>query len=92
MAPNPCNIVFQIQRVLTVGERSVKNEMFKMIITCPHCGQKLCRAAIGSNIEICCPKCKTVYESQVDNNGGVHALPLDLKPVSKSEYKKAQGI
>ena len=64
----------------------MKNEMFKMIITCPHCGQKLCRAAIGSNIEICCPKC------QVDNNGGVHALPLDLKPVSKSEYKKAQGI
>ena len=75
-----------------MGERSVKNEMFKMIITCPHCGQKLCRAAIGSNIEICCPKCKTVYESQVDNNGGVHALPLDLKPVSKSEYKTAQGI
>ncbi len=29
-----------------------------------------------------------MYESQVDNNGGVHALPMNIKAVSKTEYKK----
>ena len=70
------------------GERSVKNEMYKMIIVCPQCGQKLCRAELGSKIEICCPKCKAMYDSQVENNGGVHPMPMNIKAVSKTEYKK----
>lgn len=50
--------------------------MYK-ILTCPQCGQRLCRATLGSKIEIVCPKCKIDYESHVDKNGGVHALPLE---------------
>ncbi len=45
-------------------------------ITCPQCGQKLCRAEIGSKVVITCPKCKSTYEGIVDKDGSVHALPL----------------
>ena len=54
--------------------------MYK-IISCPQCGQRLCRAEIGSKLEITCPKCKAEYVGCVDKDGGVHALPLDVKLV-----------
>lgn len=54
--------------------------MYK-IISCPQCGQKLCRAEIGSKVEIICPKCKAEYEGFVDKDGGVHTLPLDNKSI-----------
>jgi len=54
--------------------------MYK-ILSCPQCGQRLCRAEIGSKIEIICPKCKAVYIGYIDKDGGVHALPLESKPI-----------
>jgi phage FluMu protein Com len=67
------------------GEKEEK-VMYK-IISCPQCGQKLCRAEIGSKVEIICPKCKTECEGYVDKNGGVHALPLDIKSVQAKAVK-----
>ncbi|MEG2688355.1 MAG: hypothetical protein RSA24_04220 [Clostridia bacterium] len=56
--------------------------MYKFI-SCPECGQKLCRAETGSKVEITCPKCKTEFEGFIDKDGGVHALPLETKPILK---------
>ena len=41
-----------------------------LIVTCPYCGQKLCRAEEGSKLIMQCPKCKedldlTVIEETV---------------------------
>lgn len=52
-------------------------------ITCPQCGKLLCRALIGSFVEVYCSNCKTLVQGKVDNDGGVHALPLLVKPVKK---------
>lgn len=54
--------------------------MYK-ILSCPQCGQRLCRAEIGSKVVITCPKCKSEYESFIDKDGGVHALPLESRPI-----------
>lgn len=56
--------------------------MYK-IITCPQCGQRLCRVDLGSKVEITCTKCKTDYEWFVDKDGSIHALPLDDNAVQK---------
>ncbi len=48
------------------------------VISCPQCGQRLCKAEAGTNIvEVMCPKCKAIFAGKVDENGGVHALPID---------------
>ena len=57
--------------------------MYKYI-TCPQCGKRLCRAELGSKVEIACSNCKQGYVSTVDENGGVHTLPLDEKVIPKS--------
>ena len=48
-------------------------------ITCPQCGKILCRARIGSFVELHCHTCKTVVQGTVDKDGGVYALPLVVK-------------
>lgn len=62
--------------------------MYKYI-TCPQCGKRLCRAELGSSVVISCSVCKKDYVSTVDENGGVHTLPLDEKIIPKS--KKVQS-
>lgn len=52
--------------------------MYKYI-TCPQCGKRLCRAVLGSKLEITCYACKQDYVSTVDENGGVHTLPIESK-------------
>lgn len=54
-------------------------------ITCPQCGKLLCRAKIGSIVEVHCHVCKTVVQGEVDKDGGVHALPLTGKAVHNSK-------
>lgn len=49
-------------------------------ITCPQCGKLLCRAKIGSEVELHCHVCKTFVQGTVDKDGGVYALPLTVKP------------
>lgn len=49
------------------------------IITCSQCGKILCRAKIGSEVEVRCPICKIEFQGIVDQDGGVHALPLKVK-------------
>lgn len=39
-------------------------------ITCPQCGKLLCRAKIGSEVELHCHVCKTVVQGTVDKDGG----------------------
>lgn len=59
--------------------------MYKYI-TCPQCGKRLCRAELGSNVEITCSGCKQNIVASVDTKGGVHTLPLDTtKPQVKPE-------
>ena len=58
--------------------------MYKYI-TCPQCGKRLCRAELGSKVEIACANCKQGYISTVDENGGVHTLPLDEKVIPKTK-------
>ena len=72
--PNLYNIVCQIQPIISIGEK--EDEMYKYI-TCPQCGKRLCRAELGSNVEITCPSCKQDIKASVDKDGGVHTLPLD---------------
>ena len=32
------------------------------VISCPQCGQRLCKAEAGTNIvEVMCPKCKAIF-------------------------------
>lgn len=57
--------------------------MYKYI-TCPQCGKRLCRAELGSNVEITCSICKQEILASVDKDGGVHTLPLDN---TKSQLK-----
>jgi len=47
------------------------------VISCPQCGHHIVKAENGSRIQYICPKCKSRVQSYVDNEGGVHALPLD---------------
>ncbi len=49
--------------------------MFKTI-TCPQCVHKLGRLATGSECILRCSKCKRYWQIQVDENGGIHALPF----------------
>lgn len=63
--------------------------MYKYI-TCPQCGKRLCRAVLGSKLEITCAACKQDYVSTVDENGGVHTLPIDSKTILKT--KRVQTI
>ncbi len=58
--------------------------MYKYI-TCPQCGKRLCRAELGSKIAITCSVCKQEFAAAVDNDGGVHILPLDEKVIPKSK-------
>ena len=58
--------------------------MYKYI-TCPQCGKRLCRAELGSKVIVHCTNCKKDYVSTVDENGGVHTLPLDEKPIQKTK-------
>lgn len=58
--------------------------MYKYI-TCPQCGKRLCRAELGSNVEITCANCKQNIVASVDKDGGVHTLPLDDKSQLKSK-------
>lgn len=62
--------------------------MYKYI-TCPQCGKRLCRAELGSNVEISCTTCKQELQVSVDKDGGVHTLPLDNK---KSQTKLADKL
>ena len=39
----------------------------KKFIVCPNCGQKLCKAEPGSNVEMVCPSCKQAVEVTVDH-------------------------
>lgn len=57
--------------------------MTLMHITCPQCGKLLCRAKIGSFVEVQCGTCKQLIQGTVDNDGGVHALPLVVKSLKK---------
>lgn len=49
------------------------------VITCPQCGKILCKASIGSEVELYCHICKIEIKGTVDKDGGVHALPLTVK-------------
>ncbi len=61
--------------------------MYKYI-TCPQCGKRICRAQLGSRIEVKCENCGTEFEGAVDGDGGVHALPLDRqKELNKAAYQ-----
>ncbi|MBQ8451596.1 MAG: hypothetical protein IJ538_02340 [Clostridia bacterium] len=63
--------------------------MYKYI-TCPQCGKRLCRAELGSNVEITCPGCKQDLVASVDKDGGVHTLPLDsTKPHKPKKVSQA---
>lgn len=62
--------------------------MYKYI-TCPQCGKRLCRAQLGSKVEIACTSCKQDYLATVDENGGVYTLPLENKIVPKSKKIKS---
>lgn len=57
--------------------------MYKYI-TCPQCGKRLCRAELGSSVEITCSVCKQDLLASVDKDGGVHTLSLDS---SKNQTK-----
>lgn len=57
--------------------------MYKFI-TCPQCGKRLCRANPGSSIEIACPVCKINYEGTIDEDGGVHVVPISLENLHRS--------
>ncbi|MDD3831647.1 MAG: hypothetical protein PHW00_03200 [Clostridia bacterium] len=52
-------------------------------ITCPQCGKILCRAKVGSEVEVHCHACRIDVKGTVDPDGGVHALPLVIKTSSK---------
>lgn len=41
----------------------------KYYALCPICGKKLCRAEIGSVIEMPCPHCKLQVEVAIDKSG-----------------------
>ena len=57
--------------------------MYKYI-TCPQCGKRLCRADLGSSVEITCSVCKQELSATVDKDGGVYTLSLDSnKPQNK---------
>lgn len=59
----------------------------KLYGACPICGKKLCRAKIGSSVEVFCPTCKkTVTVDVLD--GRVVSVITDEPPV---ELKKAAG-
>ena len=36
------------------------------IIVCPSCGYRLCRAEVGSKVNMKCPKCKEELDFKVD--------------------------
>lgn len=57
------------------------------IICCPQCGYKICKGKQGTEIEMFCPKCKKEFKSLVDKDGGVYALPLDLKSTERLATK-----
>ncbi len=58
--------------------------MYKFIV-CPQCGKRLCRANLGSCIEIACPVCKINYEGTIDKEGGVHVIPIPLEDSHKTK-------
>ena len=62
-----------------IWERRIMSMTLKTI-TCPQCGKKLCRAKTDSFVELHCHTCKTVVQGTVDKDGGVYALPLEVKP------------
>lgn len=64
--------------------------MYKYI-TCPQCGKRLCRAELGSNVEITCSGCKQDIVASVDINGGVHTLPLDTTKPTKKPKQVSQA-
>ena len=53
--------------------------MILQSITCPQCGKLLCRAKIGSEVELHCHICKITVQGTVDKDGGVYVLPLGMK-------------
>lgn len=64
--------------------------MYKYI-TCPQCGKRLCRAELGSNVEITCAGCKQDIIASVDTDGGVHTLPLDISKMQNKVKKLSQA-
>ena len=64
--------------------------MYKYL-TCPQCGKRLCRAELGSNVEITCVGCKQDIVASVDNDGGVHTLPLDIIKTQSKVKKLSQA-
>ena len=38
----------------------------KKFVVCPNCGYKLCKAEIGSTVEMVCPSCKQPVEVTVN--------------------------
>ncbi len=49
--------------------------MYKYI-TCPECGQRLCRADYGSKIESSCYKCRAEFKANVDKDGVLHIATI----------------
>ena len=38
-------------------------------VSCPHCGKFICRSSTGSEIEVKCPKCRSIIYFQHFSNG-----------------------
>ncbi len=57
-------------------------------VTCPHCGQKLCKATLGCEIESSCSKCKTDFMAKIDADGCVHLATAKIISVIKEKTPK----
>lgn len=53
--------------------------------TCPNCGRRLCKAEIGSKVEIECPKCGEPVVVQVDDA----ALHIKSNTTKEKQAKQA---
>lgn len=51
-----------------------------LLVTCPHCGKRLCKAKPGSDLETECPKCKYTIIVVIDVE---HRVTIQfIQPVS----------